>query len=955
MLRGLRTGNFDLNSPKKELAHNILQLLYNYLDSYQHIRLNDSFAINFKILSVEHMKEKKKKAGAAGNYEEDRYIGCDTCLPHDDPGRPADASFLFVSPHGFPSVPDGFQNLCLILSIVVGLAWFEKQETGFGNYDAFMELHQRKRKRNISIDEIHRRAGLKLYDCMHQLLLELQAKGLQWIPGNPIHGKDLPHICDFLNIQIHVFSSVHNQHVYSFPHGPTDTRKQLNLYEVSGVGDTVHFHYINNPGRFRRFHGSYCHWCNKTFTYSYYKHMCANKKHKMCLACRRPKQTETTYINTLIKKTLCQIPTNEEDESSCPKCNLTSPTQECSNTHGKECRKGWLCPLCKKYFSTSGTLPTQARLQADHKCNVRKCRYCSTQDNNIHHLCSFKLDKMKKSWHRLGFFHFEFVDTSRGHCQQCHEIACTEHKDLYFDDDLYPNLCVALIETKREIFQHRLFGEATVLEQAKPLHSDNTYIPYLPEDLKNLDFENTVPPRNWGKSPKRKIPATLKHGLSVQEDFLYSILKEDLINTTFLTHSTNGSLPALLDAIYRHLLKPHVVRANGKLMSIDLYKWGLRFVDICSYVPMSEEKIQEVYFEPSYFPHKLNHPDFYSRTRLPEIADAMEFNDSLETQGKKTAFFEQVMFHQEPWMLGEDLARHSINIVKSIGYAAAEFIKESLVLQDHIRIKKQEISKEIQIPLFLNPFNPPIISKAAFIMQVFRAYMLEPGDLYAVKNEEEGLGRKMSRGEYQWLCYKEMKKPSARFISAFSAYGQKYFKETVPDIYEADTKYAAYYNGCEIHGHTAATCAIMKGKPRNFRGQSCQDVENQFYKKVELLKEHHQDEIHEVEVMWECEWRTLTKTPEIAAFLKTLPLRPMHHLRARDACEYKRFTCTSTNLYLLLPPILPQCNFNLINKYLFLQIMAARRRRIIAHFNTKISVTLIFSWMTKPVHTVQHA
>ena len=55
ILHGLNSGNYDINSPSSIIANRVLSMLYNYLKSYQTLRINPSFKIQVKVLSVPHM------------------------------------------------------------------------------------------------------------------------------------------------------------------------------------------------------------------------------------------------------------------------------------------------------------------------------------------------------------------------------------------------------------------------------------------------------------------------------------------------------------------------------------------------------------------------------------------------------------------------------------------------------------------------------------------------------------------------------------------------------------------------------------------------------------------------------------------------------------------------------------------------------------------------------------
>lgn len=883
MLRALRTGNFDLNVPAQEISYRVLQLLYNYLDSNQSVRLNDSFAINFKVLSLAHMKHKRDNPDKAGNYVEHIHAGCNDCLAADDPGRPQDSSFLFISPHGFPGVEDGYKNMCLILSLVVGLAWCKKQENDSTTYDNFLLLHQPKKKK---VQEDRHTGGVALYDGIQELLLQLKEKAnLTWPEGIPIPLRDLPAICEHLTIQVHIFSSNTNKQIYSYPKEFKDSRKQICLYQVAGTNNTVHLHFISNLRRFFRIYGTYCFACRNRYFYSYYKHMCHQQK--MCKPCRRPLRKQETYVNTDNISQVCDSAIAVEDEMICAECNLTCNTLDCFEHHQKQCKTGWSCPDCQKYIYKSGAMPNHKAIKEMHDCRYVRCRHClELKEDN--HLCPINLGKAAAGWNRLGFWHFQFIDAERACCTKCapKQLCQTHSLALPQDQDKKANLCSAMIESTREHFTHSLFVDEDLHKLIPEAATEETHISYLPSELKNLKFEEKVPGGRFGKNPKKKIPSTLKKGLSVQEDFLLHILSEGLINTTFLSHGQNGSLHAILDALLRHFVEPNVVRAGGKLISVELQNWGIRFLDITSYVPLNERDIQKNYLSVSHFPQQLNHPNSYHLSSLPEFQSFCSFLDSTETYECKKKFHETCEMDGAQWTFPLELLKHSRNILKCIALASTHFIEECTILQTEFQLMRKQSTGEMAPHLFLFPYNSPITSKAAYIMHCYKMYFLQPGILYSIKNEESGIGGNVSQAEYEFVSWVQHRNPTLQFRSSLTGKGQKYFKEAIPDLYCESEKFLAFMNGCAVHGHTAVSCSIMKGRTRNFRNELCEEVQAEFWRKIEDLLDNHKGEFREIVIIWECDWRRFKKNnEEVTHFLSTLPKRPFTPLKARDSCK----------------------------------------------------------------------
>ena len=79
ILRGLNSGNYDINTPSVIIANRIMSMLYNFLKSYQTLRLNPSFKVQIKVLSVRHMnsllqrKRRKNRNYSHHIYRTQRY------------------------------------------------------------------------------------------------------------------------------------------------------------------------------------------------------------------------------------------------------------------------------------------------------------------------------------------------------------------------------------------------------------------------------------------------------------------------------------------------------------------------------------------------------------------------------------------------------------------------------------------------------------------------------------------------------------------------------------------------------------------------------------------------------------------------------------------------------------------------------------------------------------------
>ncbi len=73
ILHGLNSGNYDINTPSSIISNRVLSMLYNYLKSYQTLRINPSFKIQVKVLSVPHMTYLETVENRRNSYDKKIY------------------------------------------------------------------------------------------------------------------------------------------------------------------------------------------------------------------------------------------------------------------------------------------------------------------------------------------------------------------------------------------------------------------------------------------------------------------------------------------------------------------------------------------------------------------------------------------------------------------------------------------------------------------------------------------------------------------------------------------------------------------------------------------------------------------------------------------------------------------------------------------------------------------
>ena len=118
------------------------------------------------------------------------------------------------------------------------------------------------------------------------------------------------------------------------------------------------------------------------------------------------------------------------------------------------------------------------------------------------------------------------------------------------------------------------------------------------------------------------------------------------------------------------------------------------------------------------------------------------------------------------------------------------FIKESMLFQNNLQTQLGKMAHQ-----FLHPFTNKIISLSGFIYTLFRLLFLNYHDIRIVQYENGFPMRNISRQEFDWCSYWIYKHTSQPCLTAFNNLGgQKYFRESIPDLYSINDKTCFYYN-----------------------------------------------------------------------------------------------------------------------------------------------------------------
>jgi G:T-mismatch repair DNA endonuclease (very short patch repair protein) len=868
LVNGLNTGNYDLRTDAHVMANHLVFMLYNYLQSEKTLPLEKSFKIQAKILSINHARHKV----VTSNWRPDIHYGS-----KDD--KKINYSWLFSIPKGTEYNQNAFENRCLLASLVVGYAkcLFDERIdiTSYISYQGLDSKFDKASQQNSS---------LLILSGIHAL-----CNILPDVPFDGPHAVNniVPQIADLMTAQVHMFSATTKDLIYSYPANYDESKRQIYLLEDMSTKDP-HIDVISNIDKFFLLHGITCFYCKRKFKGTYYRHTC--KVRKTCFACKRVQRKKATYVTDSNEKNFCDSDlAGTAIEYTCPKCNLQCKTNSCKSNHRPVCKRGWLCTECGKYSFASGSFRTHKRLQEAHRCGQHStCRYCQGSKSPTH-VCDLIIPNYPKKWNRLAFFQFEVVDESTANCYTCYSKKqhCKAHQLRRSNTSIthpYPNLCALLMEADcREQFSYHMLCDDNMKITNAPANME-TY-KYLPSSNSGLPFEKQADHVAFGKEGKapdyKTIESNAARSLPVHHQLVNYIFLKKLKNTTFITHGgKNNTLKFINDALTSQGIIPTTIMKNQRVTLTEIKSLGIRFVDISNYVPASENELWDlVGMSASYFPDKLNSPCFYDCANLPPAEDFHSFQDSPDEIIRKTNF--HAVRNETPWILVNELAAHCKLKVQAIARIATSYIQESNRLQDMIGPYKNYEATRLN---YINPFDSPLCSKSSFIMRLYKLKSLAPGQILGIRNENVGIGTQCSRGEYEWISKVQQDNPHHSYQTAFSVYGQKYFKEAIPDIYCKEEKMAGFFNGCQWHGHLDPACPIMKGKKTNFHNMDCTTLDANFKKKISALKQNNPDDISSIIVVYECEWAKMKKdNPDLREFVKSLEKRPLKRLIPRDA------------------------------------------------------------------------
>ncbi len=688
------------------------------------------------------------------------------------------------------------------------------------------------------------------------------------------------------NVQIYVFHHHTGTLLSMYPEEFDPTRRHLFLAgELNNSNDIASLSLIENLLHFFNAFGTFCFFCQKFFKGHGTQHKCL--KVPCCFSCKRPFLQPNTYTNKFTQKLFCNSSLQAQVGVECVMCNVRTFSKDCKIHHSQKCcRFGWFCRECQKYTFCSKFYRTIESIKTNHKCGNIPCHFCGKSVGSFHQ-CSLQMPKVTNFMTKLGFIDLQKCGLPKLNCKTCYNLESNSSSNLPCEtcnfcdksSDSNPHIGSLLYESiERESFDQVTFSLfSPVRKQKKSL-----FFKYLPKHFAPKESQKRT---YFRQSSKNRISLqTFSGKLTIVDKILNHIFQNQIFHTTFISHDDKYCciLESILQTLLMNGITPKIV-GTSRLSLIEIPEIGVRFISSLNYLDGSVYDIcNKLNLPLIFFPQKWNQKRFFNFVgKSPLVEDYFDAEDSEIIFQEKEKFVNSKKSTQ--WSFNKSIEEYLHARILAIAKGNLTFLKESFECQNLLHKQFSKVNYvENQQYEYIIPYNPPLFTRAGYAFQLL-LYFSSSSDLRAARPP---IHMASSKQELEYSAYLRWKFPNHTFCDAWSALGQKRFKESVPDSFCMSTKTAYYFNGCLIHGHPFEECKLRrnKSKTKNYFRIPFEDANKNHKKKLALLLENHPDCIQHTETMWECIWRTQkANKSEVKEFLRQFKEPPIYRLDPRAA------------------------------------------------------------------------
>ncbi len=711
----------------------------------------------------------------------------------------------------------------------------------------------------------------------------LQVCPLTYLHHNNIHemhqflDKSIISYCDFsgtykFEAQYHIFHKHTGNYLTSIPSEYKSDIQQMYFLGCYIDGQITIVALISNLTTFFSTFGIFCHFCKKQFRGKGTQHKCLLTQ--TCFCCRRPLLGKNSYCNTTLKKYFCDSSLQPLVAKKCPKCNLLIVSPHCEKNHLlKVCRWGYFCSQCEMYTYQSKFM-TKKEIAQKHECGKRACYFCGETDivSKKSHICRMQLPQKDSNYTNLAFLDLQISGSSPAICQDCFRTssgicnACQQNKQQT------PILATFLVETKKR--GH--FDKYTFYSHKTDRKKNFFCSQYVPCHLE-VPITKSGQKTKFGNVRKIKISSQTFEFNSILDFVFYFLMNRNLQNYTILVDDHDHNvLSIIVEFLFSHGIFPQVI-GSPTILCLNIPSLAIRFINSENYLDESfSEQVQKAPYQPVYFPLKWRKTSNISYSGvIPPLSDYYTYDDSNDQIQCKKDFVGTQKF---PWNFLDNLSAYSEFCIQVLAFHCLDFLKQSLQCQTLIQSWFDEPSTLPPV----HPFNAPLCTRASYAYKLLCIFCKDMENLRVVLPP---ISMQSSAGELEYCSYKIWEKASTckSHQFAWSKFGQKYFKEAVPDLLLDNVCH--FWNGCMIHGHKENICLFKRGgtRKRNMFGETFENAFANYENKKKRFKLNHPE--LKVEEMWQCSWQTARKEdPKIIFFLKHIYKNPpVYRLNARAA------------------------------------------------------------------------
>ena len=234
------------------------------------------------------------------------------------------------------------------------------------------------------------------------------------------------------------------------------------------------------------------------------------------------------------------------------------------------------------------------------------------------------------------------------------------------------------------------------------------------------------------------------------------------------------------------------------------------------------------------------------------------FSKSQQNHEKLDSFLDSLI--PNSWNFISELKRFSVLKTKAFSEFFLSYLKESLSIQNimklHLGVKISSSSRSLP----LHPFGDGISSRGSFVQSLFLAH--NDKDLRIVQDEfSGGVSSKSSRIELEYITYIQNNLNDFNHVNAISSptgqmrLGKKVVADNFTPLDPPLKSIAWFMQGCLWHGHSKDTGCIGRFSEKSenhfipFRKSTLKQLFEETQTKLDSIR----DSVEVIE-MWECEW-----------------------------------------------------------------------------------------------------